>query len=116
MDHQRLRPGVGYRHTPLRLPGRPLRHQAHVYRRPGRLRARLTAMRPSAGGLVEYLVARRCTRSPRLLRWRGPTARRRSVPALFGAEFLFPVYLQALRGRTALETGFILLALAITSG
>ncbi len=39
-----------------------------------------------------------------------------TVIALFGAEFLMPVYLQALRGRGALETGFILLPLAITSG
>lgn len=39
-----------------------------------------------------------------------------SVLALFGAEFLLPLYLQALRGRTALETGFILLALAVSSG
>jgi EmrB/QacA subfamily drug resistance transporter len=36
--------------------------------------------------------------------------------ALFGAEFLMPVYLQAFRGRTALETGYILLAVAATSG
>src|SRR6266498_4716190 len=36
--------------------------------------------------------------------------------ALFGAEFLMPVYLQAFRGRTALETGYILLAVAVTSG
>jgi DHA2 family multidrug resistance protein len=35
--------------------------------------------------------------------------------ALFGAEFLMPVYLQAFRGRTALDTGFILLAVAATS-
>jgi DHA2 family multidrug resistance protein len=35
--------------------------------------------------------------------------------ALFGAEFLMPVYLQAFRGRTALDTGFILLAVAVTS-
>ncbi len=39
-----------------------------------------------------------------------------STVALFGAEFLMPVYLQALRGRTALETGFILLPMAITGG
>jgi DHA2 family multidrug resistance protein len=39
-----------------------------------------------------------------------------SVLALFGAEFLLPLYLQILRGRTALETGFILLPLAITAG
>ena len=36
--------------------------------------------------------------------------------ALFGAEFLMPVYLQAFRGRTALQTGFILLGVALTSG
>jgi EmrB/QacA subfamily drug resistance transporter len=36
--------------------------------------------------------------------------------ALFGAEFLMPVYLQAFRGRTALDTGLILLAVAVTSG
>ena len=36
--------------------------------------------------------------------------------ALFSAEFLMPVYLQAFRGRTALETGYILLAVAATSG
>jgi EmrB/QacA subfamily drug resistance transporter len=35
-----------------------------------------------------------------------------SVLALFGAEFLLPLYLQLLRGRTALETGVVLLALA----
>ncbi len=35
--------------------------------------------------------------------------------ALFGAEFMMPVYLQAFRGRTALETGVILLAVAATS-
>jgi len=39
-----------------------------------------------------------------------------STIALFGAEFLMPVYLQALRGRTALETGFILLPMALTGG
>ncbi|HEU4327706.1 MAG TPA: DHA2 family efflux MFS transporter permease subunit [Roseiflexaceae bacterium] len=39
-----------------------------------------------------------------------------TVLALFGAEFLMPVYLQALRGRGALETGLILLPLALTSG
>lgn len=36
--------------------------------------------------------------------------------ALFGAEFLMPVYLQAMRGRTALESGYILLAVVIPSG
>lgn len=39
-----------------------------------------------------------------------------AVIALFGAEFLMPVYLQALRGRTALASGMILLPLAIASG
>lgn len=38
-----------------------------------------------------------------------------SVLALFGAEFLLPLYLQLLRGRTALETGVVLLALAAAS-
>lgn len=36
--------------------------------------------------------------------------------ALFGAEFLMPLYLQAMRGLTALETGFVLLAVAAASG
>jgi EmrB/QacA subfamily drug resistance transporter len=35
--------------------------------------------------------------------------------ALFGAEFLMPLYLQSFRGRTALEAGFILLGVAATS-
>ena len=35
--------------------------------------------------------------------------------ALFGAEFLMPIYLQGFRGRTALETGYILLGVAATS-
>jgi DHA2 family multidrug resistance protein len=39
-----------------------------------------------------------------------------SVVALFGAEFLLPVYLQALRGRTALETGLLLLPMAVSLG
>jgi DHA2 family multidrug resistance protein len=39
-----------------------------------------------------------------------------SVVALFGAEFLMPIYLQALRGKTALETGLILLPMALSGG
>jgi EmrB/QacA subfamily drug resistance transporter len=39
-----------------------------------------------------------------------------SVIALFGAEFLMPLYLQSLRGLSALETGLVLLPLAITGG
>jgi EmrB/QacA subfamily drug resistance transporter len=39
-----------------------------------------------------------------------------SVLGLFGAEFLLPVYLQALRGMTALETGWILLPMAFSAG
>ncbi len=35
--------------------------------------------------------------------------------ALFGAEFLMPIYLQTFRGRTALDTGIILLGVAATS-
>jgi len=36
--------------------------------------------------------------------------------ALFGAEFLMPIYLQAFRGRSALQAGLILLGVALTSG
>jgi EmrB/QacA subfamily drug resistance transporter len=39
-----------------------------------------------------------------------------STIALFGAEFLLPIYLQALRGLTALQTGLILLPMAISGG
>lgn len=39
-----------------------------------------------------------------------------STVALFGAEFLMPVYLQTLRGMSALQTGFVLLPMAITGG
>src|SRR5512136_322059 len=39
-----------------------------------------------------------------------------AVMALFGAEFLLPIYLQSLRGQTALQTGIILLPMAISSG
>jgi DHA2 family multidrug resistance protein len=39
-----------------------------------------------------------------------------SVIALFGAEFLMPIYLQALRGKSALQTGLFLLPMAITGG
>lgn len=38
------------------------------------------------------------------------------ILALFGAEFLLPLYLQILRGKSALETGFFLLPLALVSG
>ena len=39
-----------------------------------------------------------------------------SVVALFGAEFLMPIYLQALRGKSAFETGLAILPLAFTGG
>lgn len=39
-----------------------------------------------------------------------------SVIALFGAEFLMPIYLQSLRGMTAFDTGLILVPMAITGG
>ncbi len=35
--------------------------------------------------------------------------------ALFGAEFMMPIYLQSFRGQTALDTGIILLGVAATS-
>ncbi|HEY3365602.1 MAG TPA: DHA2 family efflux MFS transporter permease subunit [Symbiobacteriaceae bacterium] len=38
-----------------------------------------------------------------------------SVIALFGAEFLMPLYLQLLRGRTALEAGVLLLPMAVAA-
>jgi DHA2 family multidrug resistance protein len=39
-----------------------------------------------------------------------------SVTAFFGAEFLLPLYLQVLRGLTPLQTGLLLLPLALSSG
>lgn len=36
--------------------------------------------------------------------------------ALFGAEFLLPIYLQSLRGQTPLQAGLLVLPLAISSG
>lgn len=39
-----------------------------------------------------------------------------TVMALFGAEFLMPLYLQLLRGRTGFDTGLILLPLAVVAG
>jgi len=39
-----------------------------------------------------------------------------SVLALFGAEFLLPVYLQSLRGFSALDTGLTLLPLGVAAG
>jgi EmrB/QacA subfamily drug resistance transporter len=39
-----------------------------------------------------------------------------SVLALFGAEFLMPIYLQTLRGISAFETGLIIVPMAITGG
>jgi len=71
-------------------------------------------------GIVELFVAREPLLNLRL--YGNPTFLTASligyvtVIGLFGAEFLMPIYLQALRGRTALETGFTLLPLALTSG
>lgn len=39
-----------------------------------------------------------------------------TVVALFGAEFLMPLYLQAVRGRTAMDAGLILLPMAAAAG
>ncbi|MGH7501678.1 MAG: MDR family MFS transporter [Longimicrobiales bacterium] len=39
-----------------------------------------------------------------------------SIIALFGAEFLMPLYLQMLRGTSALEAGLILLPMAMAAG
>ena len=71
-------------------------------------------------GLIELFVAKEPLLNLRL--FGNPTFLTASligyvtVIGLFGAEFLMPVYLQALRGRTALQTGFTLLPLALTSG
>jgi DHA2 family multidrug resistance protein len=37
-----------------------------------------------------------------------------SVIALFGAEFLMPIYLQSLRGKSAMETGLTIVPMAVT--
>lgn len=61
-------------------------------------------------GLVDLTHFRKSTfRIGALLGWV-------SVIALFGAEFLLPLYLQILRGQTPLQTGLMLLPLALTSG
>ena len=39
-----------------------------------------------------------------------------TVVAFFGAEFLLPIYLQTLRGRSALDAGLVLLPLALLAG
>ena len=39
-----------------------------------------------------------------------------TVLSLFGAEFMLPIYLQSLRGQSALQTGWLLLPLAVTAG
>lgn len=39
-----------------------------------------------------------------------------TVVALFGAEFLMPLYLQAVRGRSAMNAGLILLPMAVAAG
>jgi len=78
-----------------------------------------------AAGLVAFgLIELKWSKSPLLdLRLFGNSTFRNaslmgyvSTVALFGAEFLMPVYLQSLRGQTALETGLILLPMAIAGG
>jgi EmrB/QacA subfamily drug resistance transporter len=70
--------------------------------------------------LIELFVAKNPLLDFRLFRQRTFTLSSlvgyASVLGLFGAEFLLPVYLQALRGKTALETGFILLPMAFAAG
>ncbi len=71
-------------------------------------------------GLVELRLAKTPLLDLRLFRQRVFTNASLlgyvSTVALFGAEFLLPVYLQALRGESALRTGFILLPMAISGG
>ena len=73
-----------------------------------------------AHGIIELFIAKEPMTFLRL--FKSPTFLNAALVgyvatvALFGAEFLMPVYLQAFRGRTALEAGIILLAVAATSG
>jgi hypothetical protein len=71
-------------------------------------------------GIVELFIAREPLLDLRLFQKRtflnATVLGYVSVIALFGAEFLMPVYLQALRGRTAFETGLILLPMALMGG
>jgi len=73
----------------------------------------------SASAIVELYVAKEPMLNLRL--FANPTFLNAALVgyvatvALFGAEFLMPIYLQAFRGRTALEAGFILLGVAATS-
>jgi DHA2 family multidrug resistance protein len=73
-----------------------------------------------AFGLIELLVAREPLLDLRLFGKRiflnASLLGYVSTWALFGAEFLMPLYLQSLRGLTALQTGIVLLPLAITGG
>lgn len=70
-------------------------------------------------GLVELFVAREPLLDLRLFKRRNFLIANLigyvTVVGLFGAEFLMPLYLQVLRGRTALETGVLLLPLALSS-
>ena len=74
----------------------------------------------TAFGLIELFIAKDPLLDLRL--FRKPTFMSAnmlgyvSVIALFGAEFLLPIYLQFLRGKTAFETGLILLPMAVTGG
>ncbi len=69
--------------------------------------------------LVELYVAKEPMMNLRL--FSNPTFLNASIVgyiatvALFGAEFLMPIYLQTFRGRTALDAGIILLGVAATS-
>ncbi len=73
-----------------------------------------------AHGIIELYIAKDPMTSLRLFRnsvfLNAALVGYVATVALFGAEFLMPLYLQAYRGLTALETGFILLAVAVTSG
>ena len=73
-----------------------------------------------AFGVVELFVAKRPLLDLRLFTKRiflnATVLGYVSVIALFGAEFMMPIFLQAMLGKTALQTGLILLPMAITSG
>jgi EmrB/QacA subfamily drug resistance transporter len=87
--------------------------------------ATLTWFAVGAGGLLAFAVVELFVAKPPLLDLRmfgnrifltASLLGYVSTVALFGAEFLMPIYLQSLRGRTALETGLILLPMALSGG
>ena len=84
----------------------------------------LTLLIVGSGGLVGFIVVELLVKEPlldlRLFLRRTYAAASVlgwvSAVALFGAEFLLPIYLQTLRGQTPLQAGLLVLPLAIGAG